>query len=108
MYFCIFLLAVYLFEFLELLTFSCLLSTFILEWFPARSRMEQFCSCWCCNDAGLGDASWVAQTSVICQNPKVTAINTAIEVDLTGQVCADSMGTRMYTGIQNVLSKNSC
>jgi len=46
----------------------------------------------------LGDASWVAQTSVICQNPKVTAINTCMETDLTGQVCADSMGTVMFSG----------
>jgi len=59
--------------------------------------------CWRCGDAVLGDASWVAQTSVICQNPKVTAINTGIEVDLTGQVCADSMGTRMYTGTTQIL-----
>jgi acyl-CoA hydrolase len=29
----------------------------------------------------------------------VTAINSAIEVDLTGQVCADSMGTSMYSGV---------
>ena len=50
----------------------------------------------------MGDVSWVAQTSVICQNPKVTAINTCIETDLTGQVCADSMGTRMYTGMQDI------
>jgi 4-hydroxybutyrate CoA-transferase len=33
------------------------------------------------------------------QNPKVTAINSAIEVDLTGQVCADSVGHRILSGI---------
>ena len=32
---------------------------------------------------------------VIRQNPKVTAINSAIEVDITGQVCADSIGTKI-------------
>jgi acyl-CoA hydrolase len=32
-------------------------------------------------------------------NPKVVAINSAIEVDLTGQVCADSIGHRLYSGI---------
>ena len=48
----------------------------------------------------MGDVSWVAQTAVICQNPKMTAINTCIEADLTGQVCADSKGTLMYSGIQ--------
>ncbi len=38
-------------------------------------------------------------TALIARNPKVTAINSAIEVDLTGQVCADSIGTRIYSGI---------
>ncbi|KAJ6252305.1 acetyl-coa hydrolase-related [Anaeramoeba flamelloides] len=36
---------------------------------------------------------------IISQNPKVTAINSAIEVDLTGQVCGDSIGLRMYSGV---------
>ena len=38
-------------------------------------------------------------TATIRKNPKVTAINSAIEIDLTGQVCADSMGHRIYSGI---------
>ncbi len=38
-------------------------------------------------------------TALIRKNPKVVAINSAIEVDLTGQVCADSMGHRIYSGI---------
>lgn len=37
--------------------------------------------------------------SLISANPKVVAINSAIEVDLTGQVCADSIGHRIYSGI---------
>ncbi len=45
------------------------------------------------------DISYVNDTSIIRQNPKVTAINSAIEIDLTGQVCADSMGTYQYSGI---------
>jgi len=45
------------------------------------------------------DISYVNDTSIIRQNPKVAAINSAIEVDLTGQVCADSMGTYQYSGI---------
>jgi len=45
------------------------------------------------------DISYVNDTSVIRRNPKVTAINSAIEIDLTGQVCADSMGTYQYSGI---------
>jgi acyl-CoA hydrolase/RimJ/RimL family protein N-acetyltransferase len=36
---------------------------------------------------------------VICQNEKMIAINSAIEVDLTGQVCADSLGSMFYSGI---------
>ncbi|NDC40355.1 MAG: acetyl-CoA hydrolase/transferase family protein [Chitinophagia bacterium] len=45
------------------------------------------------------DAGFVNNTNVIAQNPKVTAINSAIEIDLTGQVCADSIGTYQYSGI---------
>lgn len=45
------------------------------------------------------DASYVNDPRVLSQNPKVTAINSAIEVDLTGQVCADSIGTYQYSGI---------
>ena len=33
------------------------------------------------------------------QNPRVTSINSAIEIDFTGQVCADSIGKRMYSGV---------
>jgi 4-hydroxybutyrate CoA-transferase len=36
---------------------------------------------------------------VIAQNDRMVALNSAIEVDLTGQVCADSMGQTMYSGI---------
>ncbi len=45
------------------------------------------------------DIAYVNDSSVIRRNPKVTAINSAIEVDLTGQVCADSIGTRQYSGV---------
>lgn len=45
------------------------------------------------------ESSYVNDTAIIRRNPKVTAINSAIEVDLTGQVCADSIGTRQYSGI---------
>lgn len=45
------------------------------------------------------DIAYVNDTSVIRRNPKVTAINSAIEVDVTGQVCADSIGTRLYSGV---------
>jgi len=36
---------------------------------------------------------------IIRQNPRVTAINSAIEVDITGQVCADSIGNKIYSGV---------
>jgi len=45
------------------------------------------------------DISYVNDTKVIRRNPKVTAINSAIEVDITGQVCADSIGVRQYSGV---------
>lgn len=38
-------------------------------------------------------------TGRIGRNPQVVAINSALQVDLTGQVCADSIGTRIYSGI---------
>jgi 4-hydroxybutyrate CoA-transferase len=38
-------------------------------------------------------------TAVIRRFRRMTAINSAIEVDLTGQVCADSIGTRLYSGV---------
>lgn len=38
-------------------------------------------------------------TSVIRRFKRMVAINSAIEIDLTGQVCADSIGTRMYSGV---------
>ena len=38
-------------------------------------------------------------TALIRKNPKVVAINSALEIDLSGQVCADSIGHRIYSGI---------
>ena len=45
------------------------------------------------------DVGYTNDPFVIAQNPKMTAINSAIEVDLTGQVCADSIGTKFYSGV---------
>jgi acyl-CoA hydrolase len=45
------------------------------------------------------NVAMVNDVSVIRKNPKVIAINSAIEIDLTGQVCADSIGTYQYSGI---------
>lgn len=42
---------------------------------------------------------YVNDASIIRMNPKVTAINSAIEVDITGQVCSDSIGTLHFSGV---------
>jgi acyl-CoA hydrolase len=47
----------------------------------------------------LRDSAYVNDTHVIRQNPNVTAINSALEIDLTGQVCADSLGEMIYSGV---------
>ena len=47
----------------------------------------------------LKESSYVNDTARIRKNPKMVAINSAIEVDVTGQVCADSIGARMYSGV---------
>lgn len=45
------------------------------------------------------DIDYVNDPHVIRRNPKVVAINSAIEIDITGQVCADSIGSTQYSGI---------
>ncbi|MFW6226784.1 MAG: acetyl-CoA hydrolase/transferase family protein [Bacteroidota bacterium] len=45
------------------------------------------------------DVAYVNDVANIRRNPKVTAINSAIEIDLTGQVCADSIGTKHFSGV---------
>ncbi|MEZ4326823.1 MAG: acetyl-CoA hydrolase/transferase C-terminal domain-containing protein [Polyangiales bacterium] len=45
------------------------------------------------------DIGYVNNVTVIARNPRVTAINSAVEVDLTGQVCADSIGERIISGV---------
>lgn len=50
-------------------------------------------------DIIVKDVAWTNDPFIIRQNPKVMAINSAIEVDLTGQICADSIGTRMFSGV---------
>ena len=45
------------------------------------------------------DSDYVNSPTVIQRNPKVVAINSAIEIDLTGQVCADSIGSKIYSGV---------
>lgn len=47
----------------------------------------------------LHPTEYVNDPFVIAENDRMVAINSAIEVDLTGQVCADSIGPRLYSGV---------
>ncbi|POS01492.1 acyl-CoA hydrolase [Flavobacterium croceum DSM 17960] len=47
----------------------------------------------------MKESSMVNDTARIRKNPNMVAINSAIEVDMTGQVCADSIGPKMYSGV---------
>ena len=49
-------------------------------------------------DVLMRHIEYINDVRVISSNRKATAINSAIEVDLTGQICADSIGTRMFSG----------
>ena len=46
----------------------------------------------------MRDVAYTNNPWIIAQNPKAISINSATEIDLTGQVCADSIGTRIYSG----------
>ena len=46
----------------------------------------------------MRDIKYTNDPWVIAQNDNVISINSAVEVDLTGQVCADSIGTRIFSG----------
>lgn len=45
------------------------------------------------------DVAWTNNPYVIGQNPKVMSINSCLEIDLTGQICADSIGTKIFSGV---------
>ena len=45
------------------------------------------------------DVGYTNNPNVIARNPKMTAINSALQIDLTGQVCADSIGLKFYSGV---------
>ncbi|MEG1980401.1 MAG: acetyl-CoA hydrolase/transferase C-terminal domain-containing protein, partial [Victivallaceae bacterium] len=47
----------------------------------------------------MRDVAYTNDPFIIAQNPNVVAINSAIEIDLTGQICADSIGTSIYSGV---------
>lgn len=45
------------------------------------------------------DVAWTNDPFIISQNPKVMSINSCLEIDLTGQICADSIGQRLFSGV---------
>lgn len=45
------------------------------------------------------DVAWTNDPFRIARNPRVMSINSCLEIDLTGQVCSDSIGTRMFSGV---------
>ena len=47
----------------------------------------------------MQDVAYTNDPFIISKNSKVTAINSALQIDLTGQVCADSLGTTFYSGV---------
>ena len=47
----------------------------------------------------MQDVKYTNRVNIIATNPKVTAINSALQIDITGQVCADSIGTKFYSGV---------
>ena len=53
------------------------------------------------NNPGVAmrDVAYTNRVNIIAQNPKVTAINSALQIDITGQVCADSIGITHYSGV---------
>lgn len=51
------------------------------------------------SEVSMRETSYTNDPAIIRMNPKVTAINSAIEIDLTGQVCAESIGTYQFSGV---------
>ncbi len=50
-------------------------------------------------DIVFRDVAWTNDPAIIAQNPRVMSINSCLEIDLTGQICADSIGTRIYSSV---------
>lgn len=50
-------------------------------------------------DIVIKDVAWTNNPYVIGRNPKVMSINSCLEIDLTGQICADSIGTKIFSGV---------
>ena len=47
----------------------------------------------------MKDVEYTNDPFIIAQQPKMTSINSAIQIDLSGQVCADSLGDKIYSGV---------
>ncbi|MAR90610.1 MAG: acetyl-CoA hydrolase/transferase C-terminal domain-containing protein [Pseudomonadota bacterium] len=45
------------------------------------------------------DIEYINSIETICRNPNMVSINSALQVDLSGQICADSLGTQIYSGV---------
>ena len=45
------------------------------------------------------DVGYTNDPFIVAQQPKMTAINSALQIDITGQVCADSLGTKFFSGV---------
>lgn len=45
------------------------------------------------------DIEYINSIQTICRNPNMVSINSALQVDLSGQVCSDSLGTHIYSGV---------
>lgn len=50
-------------------------------------------------DVIFKDVAWTNDPNIIARNPKVMSINSCLEIDLTGQVCADSIGKKIFSGV---------
>ena len=50
-------------------------------------------------DVVFRDIAWVNDPFIIAQNKDMVAINSCLEIDLSGQICADSIGTRIFSGV---------
>lgn len=50
-------------------------------------------------DMVFKDVAWTNDPFIIARNPKVMSINSCLEIDLTGQICADSIGQRLFSGV---------
>ena len=50
-------------------------------------------------DIIVKDVAWTNNPFIIAQNPKVMSINSCLEIDITGQICADSIGTKIFSSV---------